>query len=544
MITVAQSVVRALESEGVSVVFGYPGATICPFYDALAQSSIRHVLVRQEQMAAHAASGYARISGKPGVAIATSGPGAVNLLTGLATAYMDSIPLVAITGQVPCDQIGHDVFQEADITGAAEPFTKYAYLVKDPSQIGRIIKEAFYIAASGRPGPVVIDLPIDIQQSKIDFIYPETVSIRGYKPTYAGNALQVRRVVQALEEAKRPLICVGGGVLSAAAGGLVCDFAGQCGLPMVSTMMGISAIASDHPLYYGMLGSYGCSGANWAVNHADLILIMGARVGDRAMQSPAILEKRARIVHIDVDPAEIGKNVGTSIPLVGDVKNIVQQLLRSAKPVDSAQWVRILNDIRAQEQTKVSSIQRAVQTVDPKQVLHTLSDLLDPDAVVAADVGQNQIWAARNMHFLKGGRFITSGGMGTMGYALGAAIGGKIASYPGRQTVVVCGDGGLQMSMMELATLCQENLDLKILVMCNRRLGMIAELQKQHYQNRQTAVILNGDPDWVALAGAYHIASTRLNREDEILPALKTMLETPGPYLLECVVDPEEPSIS
>ena len=538
-ITVAQGVIQALIQEGVRVVFGYPGAAICPVYDRLPHSPLRHILVRQEQNAAHAASGYARISGKPGVVFATSGPGATNLLTGLATAYMDSIPLVAITGQVSREQIGKDVFQEADITGAAEPFTKHSYLCKDPGQIGRILKEAFYIAASGRPGPVLIDLPVDVQRAEIRFSYPESVSMRGYKPTYSGNGLQLRRVAEALGAARRPLICIGGGVLSAGAGEVTVRLAEQCGIPMVSTLMGLSAVPDSHPLYFGMLGAYGCETANFAVQGADLLVIIGARVGDRALAAASIQEKRCRIAHIDVDPAEIGKNVGASIPLVGDAKQVVSQLLSCTGPLECAEWVELLEKKRQHPQPEPP--QSRPGFIDPHLLMRRLSGALQEDAIIAADVGQNQIWAARGLR-LKNGRFLTSGGMGTMGYSLPAAIGAKLAA-PGRQTVVTCGDGAFQMQQMELATLCQEGLDIKLIVLDNRSLGMVSELQRTQYHGNLSAVQLCGGPDFIRLAGAYALPGLQLSDNGEIDAAIRWLLDEPGARLICCAIDPQEPTL-
>ncbi|MCI8622863.1 MAG: biosynthetic-type acetolactate synthase large subunit [Provencibacterium sp.] len=543
MITVAQAVLEALTAQKVRVVFGYPGAAICPVYDRLLDFPIRHVLVRQEQNAVHAASGYARASGQTGVVFATSGPGATNLLTGLATAYMDSIPLVAITGQVSLDQIGKDVFQEADITGAAEPFTKYSYLCKDPRQIGRILKEAFYIAASGRPGPVLIDLPVDVQRAEIAFSYPDSVSIRGYKPTFAGNALQIKRVAEAIASARRPLVCIGGGVLSAGAGAETARLAERCGLPVVSTLMGLSAIPSSHPLYFGMLGAYGNETANFAVRGADLLVIIGARAGDRAMATPSFLEKRSRVVHIDVDPAEIGKNVGASIPLVGDAKSIVSQLLDCTGRPDCGEWVERLT--RKREEAEALWAQRLSPPkpgfIHPLRFMRRLSERLASDAVVTADVGQNQIWAAHGLR-LRQGRFLTSGGMGTMGYSLPAAIGAKLAA-PGRQTVVVCGDGSLQMQQMELATLCQEGLDIKLAVLDNRSLGMVRELQRLQYGGRLSASALDGGPDFLKLAEAYALPGLRLTEEEQMEEAIRWLLEGSGPRLLCCAVDPDERSL-
>ena len=324
--TGAKAIVASLEQEGVTTVFGYPGAAICPVYDCLSDSPICHILVRQEQNAGHAAAAYGRISGRPGVCIATSGPGALNLLTALATAYMDSVPLVAITGQVPSDQLGRDVFQEADITGAAEPFTKHSFLVKDAADIPRIIKEAFYLAGTGRPGPVLIDVPVDVQNQELDFAYPESVSIRGYHPSTRANPLQMRRVSEAIALARRPVICAGGGVFSAGARAQMQRFAERFRIPVVTTMMGLGLMPSSHPLYLGMLGSFGCSAANYAIHHSDLLILIGTRAGDRAMRQPGVLERQTRIIHIDIDPAEIRKNMEANIPLVADARLVLEEL--------------------------------------------------------------------------------------------------------------------------------------------------------------------------------------------------------------------------
>lgn len=540
MITVADGVVQALEQEGVSVVFGYPGAAILPLYGSLSQSHIRHVLVRQEQNAGHAASGYARISGQPGVVAVTSGPGACNLLTALATAYMDSIALVAITGQVSSELIGRDVFQEADITGAAEPFTKYSYLVKHPNEIARVLKEAFYIAASGRPGPVLIDLPVDILRKKIDFHYPDSVSIRGYKPTFAGNAPQVQRVAAAINAAERPLVCVGGGVLAAGAQGETVQLCEAGSLPMVSTMMGLSAVPSQHPLYFGMLGSYGAKAANHAVQESDLLIVVGARLGDRALTPHQGQHSTARVVHIDVDPAEIGKNLGASIPLVGDAKNIIAQLLSHIVSKDRTQWLSKLGTFRAQQPVG-GGFTRANSCVNPKRFLAALSAALPQNAVTTVDVGQNQIWATRNLTLRSGDRLLTSGGMGTMGYALPAAVGALLAD-PTRPVTAILGDGALMMSVGELSTVVAEKLPLKIIVFNNHCLGMVRELETQQ-KLPLFGVSLSGMPDIGTLASAFSIQSDRLSCDDAIDDAIARLLDAPGPYLLECMVDQQEPSI-
>lgn len=542
MMTGAKVMIRCLEAEGVRVLFGYPGAAICPFYDELAHSSLHHTLVRTEQNAAHAASGYARISGGVGVCVATSGPGATNLLTGIASAYMDSIPLVVITGQVRSDLLGRDVFQEADITGAAEPFTKHSYIVHSAGDIPRIFREAFHIAATGRPGPVLIDVPVDMQQRCIaDFDekkYHKPVDIIGYKPRTQGHPLQVRKALEALATSRRPLLCVGGGIFCADARDAVRAFVEKTQIPTVSTMMGIGALAGDHPLYLGMLGSHGYAPANKALRDADLLILAGARAGDRAMAAPGQIATRTKIIHIDIDPAEIGKNLPVYVPIVGDVRQVMQQLCATdwAAPAD---WIKAVTDRKQRYAAKEQQLPEA--TVEPKSFLRALSAAMRPDATVCVDVGQNQIWAAN--HFcVRQGRFLTSGGMGTMGYSIPCAVGAKSANRSG-QVCVVCGDGSFQMSMMELATIRAEGLGVKMVVMCNGRLGMVRELQDMHYGGNQSAVFLDGNPDFVALAQAYGIKARRVSTNEQALDALQEMWADDEPYLLACDVAADTPSL-
>ena len=531
MIKAAEAMVKCLENEGVKVVFGYPGAAICPFYDELTKSDIHHVLVRREDNAGHSASGYARISGKPAVCIATSGPGATNLLTAIATAYADSIPLVCITGQVSTDQIGCDVFQEVDITGAAEPFVKYSYLIKNAAELPRVFKEAFYLAGTGRNGPVLIDVPVDIQNTLIDFDYPESIELRTYKPTVKGNTLQIKRVCEALKNSERPLICAGGGVISANAAEELRNFAEKTRIPVVSTMMGLGIFPSDHPLYMGMLGMHGVKTANEAVSKCDTMILIGARVGDRAVRSPKFLAKTTKIIHIDVDPAEIGKNIHVDIPLVGDCGNILEQLCANACSTERTDWL----DELAQIKNEVPTENETQGYVNPKMFIRKLSAKLPENTICVADVGQNQIWTCNNFQF-KGGRFLTSGGMGTMGYSVPAAIGAKFAS-PDSEVVAICGDGSFQMQMMELATIIQEKLAVKIILMRNNRLGMVRELQTIHYSDNQTAIhIADGNPDFVALAKAYGIEAERVCTMAEAEEAIEHLCNAKGPYLLECNV--------
>jgi acetolactate synthase-1/2/3 large subunit len=537
-ITAAKAMAQCLQEEGIKVVFGYPGAAICPFYDALCETDIRHVLVRHEANGAHEASGYARISGKPAVCIATSGPGATNLLTGIATAYADSIPIVCITGQVSREQIGSDAFQEADITGSAEPFVKHSYLVSDAQDIPRIFKEAFYIAGTGRPGPVLIDVPMDVQKELIDFSYPEKVDIRGYKPSVKGNTLQIKRVYAALAEAEKPLICVGGGVFACDAVKEIRQLARTMNIPVITTMMGISAFPTDDPLFFGMIGMHGIKTANRAVNDCDTLFLVGARVGDRAVRTPLALEKTTKIIHIDIDPAEIGKNIGADYPLVGDAKTVLRQLLSIAEPAEHTEWLAYLNSIRSEK----AFAEPAEGTVNPREFISRLSSKMPADAVICADVGQNQIWTCTGYDFSDGGRFITSGGMGTMGYSVPAAIGAKLAS-PERQVAAICGDGSFQMEMMELATAVQHGVNIKIVVMTNTRLGMVRELQTNGYNDRQTAVFLDGSPDFVKLAEAYGVEAIRVNDEESMNRAIERMAESDGLLLVEVTVDKDFPTL-
>jgi len=538
MISAAQAMVKCLEKEGIKTVFGYPGAAICPFYDALLASDIRHILVRQEQNGGHAANGYARISGKPAVCIATSGPGATNLITAIATAYMDSIPMIAITGQVNSDLLGRDVFQEADITGAAEPFVKHSYLVKHAEEIPHVFKEAFHIAGTGRPGPVLIDIPMDVQNVMIDFEYPKNIMIRSYNPSTKGHPVQVKKVVAAVKEAQKPLICAGGGVFAAHAEKTLLAFAEKCNIPLVTTMMGIGSVPTNHPFYFGMIGSHGKKVANRALLSADLLILIGARVGDRAVSTPGILEKRTKIIHIDIDPAEIGKNMEVAIPLVGDADIILKQICEKAEEDHHAEWFEELNTWKAE--TPIDDAERE-NTLNPKAFIRLLSEKLEKDAVVVADVGQNQIWTANHFN-VPAGRFLTSGGMGTMGYALPAAMGAKLAAMK-RQVVAVCGDGSFQMQFMELATLCQHDVPVKVIVMKNERLGMVRELQTKGYGDRQIAVDLKGSPNLTKLAEAYGIASRSIASLREAETAIDEMLRCEGPYVLECIVDSAESTL-
>ena len=529
----AEAVAKCLELQGVTTVYGYPGVAICPVYDSLLDTKIHSVLVRSEANAAHAASGEARISGKPGVCICTSGPGATNLITGIATAYMDSIPLVCITGQVNSDLIGGDVFQEADITGAAESFVKYSYLVRKASDIPRIFKEAFHIASTGRRGPVLIDIPFDIQNQELRrFEWPEEVNLRTYKPTYYGNPMQIRKVVTALEDCRRPILYTGGGVHLCNARDLVRAFSEKFSIPVVSTMMGIGTMPSNHPLYMGMAGNNGNLAANKAIADSDAVILVGARIADRAVNAPQKMMANKVLIHIDVDPAEIGKNAKCDLPIVGDAKAIFEEMLKQEINLpDLSEWVESLQKVRKGKSRAVAP----KLFVDPANFVNVLSSHMEKDAVYVADVGQNQIWSCSNV-IMQEGRFLTSGGMGTMGYALPAAIGAKMAD-PKRQVVSVSGDGGFQMAMMELATSNQENLDLKHVVMNNGSLGMVREAQRFSFNSRFTMVDLNGGPDYEQLAKAYRMKYLKLESNEDVEKTVTKFLTTKGSVLLEVLVD-------
>ena len=532
--TVAKAMTECLAAEGISTVFGYPGAAICPFYDELYKTDIRHILVRHEVNGGHAASGYARITGKPAVAIATSGPGALNLITAIATAYMDSVPMVVITGQVNSDQIGRDVFQEADITGSAEPFVKHSYLLKRPEDTAEVFKRAFYIAGTGRRGPVLIDVPFDVQKAEIDFEYPDTVDIRSYRPSSTGNGNQIKRAAAQLAAAKKPLILAGGGLFTGDAVNLMRKFAEHTDIPVVSTMMGLGAMPTNSPLFYGMLGMHGCKAANTAVNACDTLVLLGARVGDRAI---AAMKQRddLTVIHVDIDPAEIGKNLDVDIPIVGDLTLVLGQLLEAVAPgADHHEWKRWLDGYREDKEIQPAP----AGFVNPKEFIRTLDKHLPDDAVVVADVGQNQIWTARNIT-INGGRFLTSG---TMGYSLPAAIGAKLAD-PTREVVAICGDGSFQMQMMELATAVQHDVAVKVIVMRNNYLGMVRELQEKAYDNRLMAVSIDGSPCFTKLADAYGIANELVDSPEKMDGAFRRMMESDKPYLIEAAVEDFEKTI-
>ena len=530
----ADALVKSLEAEGVEVVFGYPGVAICPFYNSILDSDIKTVLIRTEQNAAHAASGLARVTGKVGVCAVTSGPGATNVITGIATAFADSIPIVVITGQVDSSLLGSDVFQEADITGAVESFVKYSYLVKDADQIPNIVKEAFYLANTGRKGPVLIDVPIDIQNAPVGkFKYPEEISMRSYKPTVKGHAVQIQKAVKALNHAKRPIICVGGGVALSGACDLLREFCNKYTIPVVHTMMGKGAMPSEYKLNYGMVGNNGKPYANRAMNESDLLIMIGARVADRAISQPDLILGNKTLVHIDVDPAEIGKNASAEIPIVGDAASILQDMLESEITCNASEWINTLEKYRTEMMPKRNPNPKFV---DPAGFIRALTDKMDDDAIYVADVGQNQIWSCANA-IVRQGRFLTSGGMGTIGYSIPAAMGAKYA-LPDTQVVAVCGDGSFQMSLMEMATMRQHGIQGKIVVLNNKYLGMVRQYQHFTYKDNYSVVDLSGSPDLSKIAEAYGFEYLYLENMDECEAKIEEFLHSENSVLFEVNVDP------
>ena len=548
----ADAIVKCLEKEGVEYVFGYPGVAICPFFNSILDTNIKTILVRQEQNAAHEASGYARITGKVGVAVCTSGPGATNLITGIATAFADSIPLVCITGQVDSSLMGSDVFQEVDVSGACESFVKFSYIVRKASDIPRIMKEAFHIAGTGRKGPVLIDIPIDVQKAEIrKFVYPDTVSIRTYKPTVAGHAVQIKKVIKELQRAKKPIICAGGGVhLSSGAKAEVRKFVENNDIPVVCTMMGLGVLPTNHFLFYGMVGNNGQAYGNKAMNDADMIIMVGARVADRSISQPDLITENKVLVHIDVDPAEIGKNAGPTIPLVGDIMHVFEEFNKAQITADYSLWIDQLDGYKDDTQnasrrkrhmysSTMTEEEINALTVNPEIFIKRLSRAMKDDAVYVADVGQNQLWSCANCVIKEEGRFLTSGGMGTMGYSVPAALGAKLGA-PDRQVVAVCGDGGFQMTMMELATMKHYKVPVKIVVLRNNVLGLVRQYQHFTYQDRFSVIDLGDSiPDFHKLADAYGIRYQLIAAVEDMDSGIEQFLADDEATLMEVIVDPK-----
>jgi acetolactate synthase-1/2/3 large subunit len=533
----AQVVCESLVREGVEVIFGYPGGAVIPIYDALPDHPLRHVLVRHEQGAAHAADGYARATGKVGVCFATSGPGATNLVTGIATAYLDSSPIVAITGQVPTAYIGKDAFQEVDVTGITLPITKHNYLVTDVRQLPHIMKEAFHIARTGRPGPVLIDIAKDVQSDEVDFVYPEEVDLPGYKPTIRGHEGQIKQAAQLIGRAERPVIFSGHGVTLSGAQAEIMQLAEAIQAPVITTLLGIGSFPRTHPLCLGMSGMHGEAYANKTVQDADLLIAVGMRFSDRVTGKVSTFAPQAKVIHIDVDPAEIGKNVAVDVPVVGDVRHVLERLNERLKPAKHAEWLAKVNGWREESEGR-DILHRETNQLLPPYIMRQIWHANQGNALMVSDVGQNQMWEAQYYLHDKHRGLITSGGLGTMGFALPAAVGVQVGR-PDEEVWVTVGDGGIQMNIQELGTVVQESLPLKIAIMNNTYLGMVRQWQELFFGRRYSGTPISS-PDYVKLADAYGIPAMRITLKQDVVPALEKARETDGPMMLEfCVVEEE-----
>jgi len=534
--TGAQIVCETLVKEGVEVIFGILGGAILPLYDTLPQyPQLRHILVRHEQCAAHAADGYARATGKVGVCMATSGPGATNLITGIANACLDSVPIVAITGQVARPFIGKDAFQETDITGITLPITKHNYLVLDTGSLAKVVKEAFYLARTGRPGPVLIDLPRDVQIEQAEFHQPSRVDLPSYKPTLQGHPAQIKKAAKLIHESQRPVIIAGRGVIISGAYAELKQLAETAQIPVVTTLLGISCFPESHILSYGMLGMHGMAYANMAVDAADLIIAIGMRFDDRATAKVGSFAPHAKVIHIDIDPAEIGKNVRVDVPIVGDVKAVLNALNKLIASTEHIDWIGQLDNWRREHP---STIIRDSEALLPQFVIRKIYEVTNGEAIITTGVGQNQMWAAQHYWYDKPNSFISSGGLGTMGFELPAAIGAKVGC-PDETVWSIAGDGGFQMTIQELATMVQENIAVKMAILNNGYLGMVRQWQELFYERRYVATPLSG-PDFVKVAEAYGIPGLRVRHKEEVVPAIEQAMDYQGPFLVDFVIEPEE----
>ena len=534
-ITGAQILIESLIKEGVDVIFGYPGGQVLPLFDKLYDAPFKFILTRHEQAAAHAADGYSRATGRVGVCIATSGPGATNLITGLATAYMDSIPMVAITGQVKSWLIGNDAFQEADVTGITRPITKHNYLVKDVKDLARIVAEAFYIASSGRPGPVLIDVPSDIQQAEYEFIWPDAVEMRSYKPTLFGHPGQIKKAVKAIVESKKPIIYAGGGVITAGGSGVLKEFAETINAPVTLTLMGLGAFPATHPLYLGMLGMHGTAYANYATMNADLIIAVGARFDDRVTGKLDTFARNAKIIHIDIDPSSISKNVAAHIPIVGDVKNVLGQILEEIKKTpDTSDWLKVVEGWKK----KHPLTYQYKGKINPQYVIEQINEVTQGNAIITTEVGQHQMWAAQWYKALHPRSFISSGGLGTMGFGFPAAMGAKMGC-PDKTVFDIAGDGSIQMNIQELATCVCNKIPVKVAILNNGYLGMVRQWQELFYKHRYSHTTMF-NPDFVKVAEAYGGVGIRVTKKEEVRPAIEKAIATDNVVFIDFHVEPEE----
>jgi acetolactate synthase I/II/III large subunit len=543
-LTGAQILLESLRQEGVDLIFGFPGGAVIDIYHEIPNYPLRHILVRHEQGAVHAADGYARASGRTGVCLVTSGPGATNTVTGIATAYMDSIPLVVLTGQVPTPLIGNDAFQEVDIVGISRPCTKHNYLVKDVTKLASTLKEAFYLARSGRPGPVLVDLPKDVMQARAVFEYPNEVKIRSYNPHYEPNIKQLRKVVELLCEAEAPLIYAGGGVISANAHEDLIWLARTMQVPVTATLMGLGAFPSQDPLWLGMLGMHGTYAANMAVNNCDLLLAIGARFDDRVTGKISAFAAKAKVVHIDIDPTSIQKNVSVHVPMVAGCREALSGLRRElTRRIDEKDWGLVHGPWIEQVQSWAVShpvcYTCSSDKLKPQEVIERIHEISKGEAIITTEVGQNQMWTAQFYRFSRPRSLLTSGGLGTMGYGFPAAIGAQLA-FPNALVIDIAGDGSIQMNIQELATAVSYELPVKVVILNNGFLGMVRQWQELFYQKNYCATCLHKNPDFVAVAQAYGAEGYRITTAEELRDILPKALASKKPAFIDVWVEPEE----
>lgn len=533
----AKIVIESLIKEKVEYLFGYPGGVLIPIFHELYEAPFKFVLTRHEQGAIHAADGYARASGKPGLVIATSGPGATNLITGIATANMDSIPLVVITGQVSTEMIGNDAFQEADVTGITRPICKHNYLVQDVKDLARIIKEAFHIATTGRPGPVVIDIPVNISNGVTEFKYPDKVDLRSYKPNYTGHPVQIKKACKMIAEAKRPVIYAGGGVILSEASKELQEFVTKTGIPITTTLLGLGAFPETNPLSLEMLGMHGTFYANHAVNESDLLIAVGARFDDRVTGKIDTFIPEAKVIHIDIDPASVSKNVDVNVPIVGDCKQVLKEINKIVKAPDISEWVNHVNNMK---QENPLFYDRDSKNLKPQYVVERLYELSKGEAIICTEVGQNQMWAAQFYKYSEPRTFISSGGLGTMGFGLPAAIGAQLA-MPQKKVINIAGDGSIQMNIQELIVAFEHKLPIVVAILNNSYLGMVRQWQQLFFERRYSGTDLHCAPDFVKLAEAYGALGLRIEKKEDVDSAIDQALnETERPVVLDFRVEKEE----
>jgi acetolactate synthase-1/2/3 large subunit len=532
----AKILIECLKKENVEVMFGYPGGQVLPIFDQLYDAPIRFILTRHEQAAAHAADGYARATGKVGVCLATSGPGATNLVTGIATAYMDSIPMVAITGQVKSFLIGNDAFQEADITGITRPITKHNYLVEDIKDLARVMKEAFHVASTGRPGPVLVDIPSDIQMQETDFVYPEKINMRGYNPTYNGHPGQIKRAAKAISDSKRPILYVGGGAIACDSADEVYKLATKNDIPVTMTLLGLGAFPMTHKLALGMLGMHGTAYANHAIMDSDLIIAVGARFDDRVTGKLDAFAPHATVIHIDIDPASVSKTVDVDIPIVGDAAIVLKQLNKSVKKPDTKEWLKTIDGWKKTYPMKYKDDEK----LRPQYVVEQIYEATKGDAIICTEVGQNQMWAAQYFKFTRPRTIVSSGGLGTMGYGFPAAMGAKLGK-PKMPVFDVAGDGSIQMNIQELATVVIEKIPVKIVILNNSCLGMVRQWQELFYKKRYSYTKLCSEiPDFVKLAESYGAVGMKITKKKDVRAAIGKALKIDNTVVMDFRVEQEE----